>query len=361
MAQQKHILVTALYWGLGHAVRCIPIIDHLLDQSCRVSIASDGQALSFLQKTFPDLSFFELPSYNVSYPTRSIYFNLALSTPSILSAISKEYKSIQKLVEEHHFDAIIADNRYGCRHEKIPSVLITHQVNLIGSNLRVNKAASKLHQSFIQKFNACWIPDISSSPGLSASMGHGSFDFPAEYLGFLSNMQSESMPEVKKQALIIVLSGPEPQRSKLEDKLLDQLHDFDKEVLIVRGLVKEEDEITHPNPSVRIVNYLNRKMLLKELHASEILLSRPGYTTLMDLAKLKMQAILIPTPGQPEQEYLSKSLLDQGIFYHSHQDHLNLNLAFQKAKASKCLAFSEQETEAYKNVLDQFLIKLEAH
>ncbi len=357
MAQQKHILVAPLYWGLGHAVRCIPIINHLLDQSCKVSIASDGQALLFLQKTFPELSFFELPSYNVSYPTRSIYLNLALSTPSILSAISKEYKSIQNLVEEHHFDAIIADNRYGCRHERIPSILITHQLNLIGNNFKVNKAASRLHHSFIQKFNTCWIPDIPTSPGLSASMGHGSFDFQREYIGFLSSLQ-RGPTELRKRALIIVLSGPEPQRTKMENKLLEQLNDFDKEVLLVRGLVKETQEITHANNKVRICNYLNRDALLKELNQSEILLSRSGYTTLMDLAKLQMPAILIPTPGQPEQEYLSKVLAEQGIFYHSDQDDFMLHKAYDEALASKQLAFSVKESESYKRVLNDLLMKL---
>lgn len=359
MAQQKHILVTALYWGLGHAVRCIPIIEHLLDQSCKVSIASDGQALLFLQKTFPNLDCFELPSYNVSYPTRNIYFNLALSSPSILTAISREYKSVQKLVEQHQFDAIIADNRYGCRHEKIPSILITHQVNLIGNNLKLNRAASKLHHNLIQKFSACWIPDISSSPGLASSLSHGSFDFPIEYVGFLSSLQRGSIQENKERDLMIVLSGPEPQRTNLENKLLDQLNDFDREVLLVRGLVKETDEILHAKPKVRIVNYLNREKLMQELNASEVLLSRSGYTTLMDLAKLKMPAILIPTPGQPEQTYLSKNLADQGIFYHTHQDQLDINEAYQNALSCKRLEFSKEEGEGYKKVLDQFLLNLD--
>lgn len=358
MARQKHILVAALHWGLGHAVRCIPIINYLLDQSCKVSIASDGQALLFLRKQFPELDYFELASYQVTYPTRSIYFNLALKAPFILSAIAKEHKAINKLQKDHQFDGIISDNRYGCYHEQVPSILITHQLNLIGNNGRVQKSASAIHHSMIKKFDDCWVPDIETSPGLSGAMSHGTFDFAVKYLGILSTCKLQTSLKISERELMIVLSGPEPQRTYFEKLLLNQLQTFERKALLVRGIVQDAEPLNSHNPNVHIVNYLNRLDMKFELQNSKVLLCRSGYTSIMDLAKLKMPAILIPTPGQPEQKFLSDNLNEQGIFYHSNQDKLNLSKAIAGAVKTKTLNNSEFDIEAYKDVLSAFVNRI---
>ena len=358
MAKKKHILITVLHWGLGHAVRCIPIIKHFSDLSCKVSIASDGQGLYFLKGQFPELDYFELPSYQISYPTRNIYLNLAIKSPSILLAITKEHKAIKKLHAAHQFDAIVSDNRYGCYHKSVPSILITHQVNLIGNNLSIQKTGSLMHHGLIKQFDFVWVPDVKKAPGLTADMGHGNFNFPIQYLGLLSDLKKNVEPENSKRALIIVLSGPEPQRTKLENLLLTELQYFEEDVLLVRGLVGETKELSHDHPRLKVVNFLNRSNIQKELNASKVLLCRSGYTSLMDLAKIKMPAILIPTPGQPEQEYLSKKLSDQGIFFHIHQDQLNLSLAYRECLKTKKIDFSSAETDSYKKLISDFVTQL---
>jgi len=113
--QKKRILVAVLNWGLGHATRSIPIVNELLNHNFEVYIASDGAALKLLQKEFPLIKSFELPSYNISYgkTAASFRWKLMAETPHILKTIKKERKRIKELVEEYNLNGIISDNRFG--------------------------------------------------------------------------------------------------------------------------------------------------------------------------------------------------------------------------------------------------------
>jgi len=46
--------------------------------------------------------------------------------------------------------------------------------------------------------------------------------------------------------------------------------------------------------------------LAEALKGAETVVCRSGYSSLLDLAALGQRAVLIPTPGQPEQVYLAK-------------------------------------------------------
>ena len=72
--KNKKIIVAPLNWGLGHATRCIPIINGLLENGFEPIIASDGVALELLKKEFPKLISFELPSYNIKYAEKGKNF-----------------------------------------------------------------------------------------------------------------------------------------------------------------------------------------------------------------------------------------------------------------------------------------------
>jgi hypothetical protein len=318
----KKILVAPLNWGLGHATRCVPIIRLLLHRGHTVYIASDGDSLTLLKKEFPTLTFFELPSYNIQYSRNIPAWLFTLwRTPKFLKSIKREHREIEKLILENPIDLIIADNRYGCWSGKIQSVFMSHQLNLImppGAKW-MGGIINFFHRRLIKKFNTVWIPDGENSK-LSGELTRS--NLKAEFVGILSRFEkSKDVQRVNR--LTVVLSGPEPQRTLLEKNLLPQVIALNLPGVFVRGLLNEkmgESEIDE----VKIINYLTSKDLQKVIEQSEVIVSRSGYSTVMDLAVLGKKAILIPTPGQPEQEYLAQKFMNEQIAYATDQEVLDL-------------------------------------
>lgn len=308
----KKIMVAILNWGLGHATRCIPIINALIEHEFEVLIASDGASLSLLKKEFPTLKFVELPSYGVKYPSNGRLFKLKMimSLPHLYKTMNDEEKIIGNLVSQGKIDGIISDGRFGCRSTKVPSVYITHQLNVFTGS--TSYLSSKLHQRIIKKFDACWVPDVKDvALNHSGSLGHlDEPSFPLRYFGIVSRMKKDKQPIAID--ILALISGPEPQRTYFETLLTKTLAESDKRVLMVRGVV-EDEQIWTTHKNIRIVNFMQSKELEETLNKSGITISRSGYTTIMDLAVLEKKAFFIPTPGQYEQEYLAKRLKDLGI------------------------------------------------
>ena len=322
MKSGKTILVAPLNWGLGHATRCIPIIKELIHHNYDVLLGSDGPALLLLKKEFPQLPFIELPDYHIVYPKNASFFKLKLlaTLPQIQNAIISEKKIIKKLVKEGLIDGIISDNRLGVRNKKVPSVFITHQLNVLSGSTSV--LSSKAHQGFIKKFTECWIPDAPKNPNLSGKLGHPKkLKFPVTYIGPLSRMIKEKLPY--KYDILALLSGPEPQRSLLEEKLTEVFLNQAKKVLLVRGVL-EEDTQTSVQNNITIVNFMQTRELETAINESKLVISRSGYTTIMDLAAMEKEVYFIPTPGQYEQKYLAKQLTQRGIVPSCRQENFNL-------------------------------------
>jgi uncharacterized protein (TIGR00661 family) len=312
MLKKKTILVAPLHWGLGHATRCIPIIRALLEHNFNVMLASDGGALLLLQKEFPELESIELPSYNITYPKKGSHFKwkILLKLPQIKKTMNAEKSIVKQLVDTGKIQGIISDNRFGVRNNEVPSVFITHQLNVLtGSTTAIT---SKMHQKIINKFDVCWVPDIEDLVmNLSGKLGHlNQVNFPIKYMGVLSRMQKEELP--KSIDILVLLSGPEPQRTILEEKLKQSLKNSGKKVLMVRGIVEAKQQWRNFE-NIKMVNYMKSEELEETINQSEIVISRSGYTTIMDLTVLEKKAFFIPTPGQYEQEYLATRLKDLGI------------------------------------------------
>jgi UDP:flavonoid glycosyltransferase YjiC (YdhE family) len=303
---KKRILVAPLNWGLGHATRCIPIIRELMAQNLEPVIASDGAALELLKKEFPELEHYLLPSYNIQYPKNSVFFawKLLTQTPHIIRTITAEKKAVQHLVQTKNISGIISDNRWGVRSNLVPSVFVTHQIKVISGF--TTWLSSKIQQNYIRKFDECWIPDISDHPNLSGKMGHlKNRGFPVKYLGIISRLEKKVIP--KQFDILVLLSGPEPQRGILENLMFEKLKALDAEILMVRGVI-EEKQVFGKKDNFSIYNFLQTDDLENALNRSNLVICRSGYTSLMDLAKLEKRAFLIPTPGQYEQEYLARRL-----------------------------------------------------
>lgn len=319
---KKRILVAPLNWGLGHATRCIPIIKALIEQDYEPVIASDGIALSLLEKEFPKLETVELPSYDITYPKKGKFFkwNLIKGAPKMLKAIKKEKKALKSIIESFQIDGVISDNRLGMYSKKVPSVFITHQLQVLSGT--TTWLSTKLHQNIINHFDECWVPDHQGEPNLSGKLGHiKSHEIPIKYIGPLSRFNT--IETEKNYDVMVLLSGPEPQRTMLEEKLLKEFESFEGTFLFVKGTVENEQKRTEKDNMV-LYNFMTSELLEKALNESELIVSRSGYTTIMDLAKLNKKAFFIPTPGQFEQEYLAKRLTEECIVPSCHQDDFTL-------------------------------------
>ncbi len=320
---KKNILVAPLNWGLGHATRCIPIIKALLDNDFRPILASDGAALALLKKEFPELLALELPSYHIEYAKKAYNFKWKIlkNSPKTIKAIYDEKKILKKWISEFALSGIISDNRLGVYNKKVPSVFITHQLTVLSG--KTTWISSKIHHYFIKKYNECWIPDVESVPNLSGKLGRlKKSDLNLRYIGVLSRLEKKEIPIIYK--LMVLLSGPEPQRTLLEDKLIDELEDYPEKVVFIKGKI-EPTQKTWEDKNITFYNYMQSKQLEKTINESEFILCRSGYTTVLDLVKLEKKAFFIPTPGQFEQEYLAKKFKKQGFIPTSKQEKFKLN------------------------------------
>lgn len=307
----KKVLVAPLNWGLGHATRCIPIINALIHEGFEPVIASDGVALALLKKEFPNLTAKEIPSYNIEYSKKASNFKLKmlLNSPKIAHAITAEKKATKKIIESDEYYGIISDNRMGVRHKSLPSVFITHQLTVLSGS--TTSISTKIHNKYIKKFDVCWVPDMADDPSLSGELGHPKrSNIPVTYLGPLSRFNYQNLP--KKYDIMVLLSGPEPQRTLLEKKLFQEFERSDKKIVFVRGVIEDQHE-TYVKNNITVHNYLTGIALQNTINSSNIIISRSGYTTVMDLAKLKKKAFFIPTPGQFEQEYLAQRLTNNKL------------------------------------------------
>jgi len=324
MELKKRILVAPLNWGLGHATRCIPLINALLDNNFLPILASDGFALELLRKEFPGLDAIELPSHNIRYPKKSKNFKLkmVLDSPKLFKAIKAEELFIKKLIEKDSIDGIISDNRFGVYSKKVPSVFMSHQLNVLSGS--TSWLSTKAHQKIIKKFDECWVPDVEAEPSLSGKLGHlDKTNLKIKYIGPLSRLEKEKSSMIYD--LMVLLSGPEPQRTMLENLLFKELNDFKGNVLFIKGVV-EDKQIKLKKGPVTIYNFMNSKALQKAINQSKVVLSRSGYTTILDLAKLEKKAFFIPTPGQFEQEYLAKRLDDLWMVPSCKQDDFKIEM-----------------------------------
>ena len=307
-----------------------------------------------LEKEFTGLEYIQIEGYDVRYGDKKGNFitSILSQLPRLYSIIRRERAWLDEQMKLHQFDLIISDNRYGLYHPECYSVFITHQLNVIsGLGVGADRLLRRIHYSFLRRFTACWVPDAEGNINLSGILGHPTeLPEPTLYLGPLSRM--ENLPAKSSLDLLIVLSGPEPQRTILETILLSQLTKFQGDWLLVRGLPSaEETGIPYT------VNYLGTTALNQFLCDAGMVICRSGYTSIMDLAKLQKKAILIPTPGQTEQEYLATHLDEQGIFLRARQQIFQLDESLKKAES---FPFQKVDVDfnQYRIVLSRFIQSL---
>ena len=331
---KARILLAPLDWGLGHATRCIPIIRELLAQGCDVWLAGEGVQKELLKTEFPDLPFLDLSGYRIRYAKtkKGLLWKMIRQGSKLRRAIRQEHQWLKKAVKQYSFDAVISDNRYGLYHSKIPCVFITHQLCIKTSMGRwTEKILRKRNYRYINRFSECWVPDTDGNINLSGELSHPEkkLAVPVRYIGLLSRFNKQHIDE-KKGHLLIILSGPEPQRSILEEKIISEISHYNGTAVVVRGLPGYSSLIPSTN-MIHFYNHLPAKELNEEMLKAGYIISRSGYSTVMDIVALQKKSILIPTPGQTEQEYLGEYLMKKGIAPCMQQENFSLVAAMEAA------------------------------
>ncbi|HEU5147881.1 MAG TPA: glycosyltransferase [Chryseosolibacter sp.] len=331
----KRVVVAVLDWGLGHATRSVPVIRELMRQGCEVFLAGSGESLALLRKEFPELRVLTLPAYAPRYPQSGTFMELsmALQLPRFIRAITAEHRALEKIVREEHIDCIISDNRYGCWSKKIRAVFITHQSNILMPRRFgfLAGAVRRINERLMSRFDECWIPDSPSDDSLTGELstfGKSNVTVSVRRIGWLSRFEPRLTKGSDAIDVLAIFSGPEPQRTALENIILPQLKASSLDFRVVRGLPSVDSD----TGDKRVVNFMTATDLQRAIESAALIIARSGYSTVMDMKALEKRVVFIPTPGQTEQEYLGKRLKEAGVAYCVSQDQFDLNAAIAESK-----------------------------
>lgn len=303
-ANNRTVIFAPLNWGLGHASRIIPLIQKYQKEGWRILVASDGVALKFLQIEFPKIEVLDIKSEELHYSNSknaSLLSHLKKIVPAFLRNIKTDKLFVQQLTKKENIDLIISDNRYGFFHPDVKSIILTHQLQLAIPN------ALKFGRFFVQKklnqwlntFDECWIVDNSEHQFAGKLSLNNQLKIPSQFIGLQSRFNTTQI--TKNIDFLVILSGLEPQRSILESLIIEVLKNTKGTIVIVGGHFGAVSE----KINIEYLSFANTKELESLLNRAKCVISRSGYSSIMDLLQLKKKAILIPTQGQPEQEYLA--------------------------------------------------------
>jgi len=326
----KTIVFCPLDWGLGHATRCVPIIQALTDAGAHIIIAADKGPALILKELFPLARHIPFPGLTIRYPEKgNMALFMARTFPKLIQQTGLERKFIQELVQKEKVDLVFSDNRYGVYTDLCPCIFMSHQLFIRGTQNTqfMEPLIRKITWSYIRKFDACWVPDFEIAPGMAGNLSHGNY-YPHRQMLFtgplsrFSCVQAEK-PDFEFPDILVLLSGPEPLRTQLEVKLMHQLTELNLQALIVQGLPHKGQTLSR-NGSIWECPHLPSAQLKYCIQNAKMIISRSGYSTVMDLIYLKQKAIFIPTPGQTEQEYLAKLYLQQKWFFSMPQNEFSV-------------------------------------
>jgi UDP-N-acetylglucosamine transferase subunit ALG13 len=359
--KKPRILLAPLDWGLGHTTRCIPLVREFLLNNCDLWLAVDETQQLILKAEFPTLNYLFLPGYHIQYAKtgRNLGWKILVQLPKIFSTVKRENKWLKEMITQHQFDAVISDNRFGFYSKSIPSVFITHQLQIkTGLGQRADKILQRINYRYINRFTEVWLPDSADEKNLAGELSHPPVKptIPLHYLGLLSRFENDLHPEITPGHLLIILSGPEPQRSILENIIINEIAHYPGTATVVKGLPATPTQIPSTG-MIKFHNHLSSKELKHEIQKADWVISRCGYSTVMDMMRLRKKSILIPTPAQTEQEYLAKHLLTAHLAFCISQKEFSLQQALQMAAQFDFKFFPAGESQL-KKIVTEFLCRL---
>jgi len=354
--KSKNILICPLNWGLGHACRIIPIIEYCIDNNKNIILAGNGSSLKLLKHRFPTLKNEYISAPILSYSkNQSIGFRFYFSFFRLFVNIFRERRYLNVLIKKHNIDTIISDNRPGISSPRVKSIYITHQINVFYSDKSdiFSRVLTKLHLRIIKKYTYCFVPDYADN-SIAGKLSKNTTGLNLIYLGPLSRFLTSGsvIDSIKPQYKIVcIVSGLEPQRTVFEELLLKKFKNEQNKVLILRGLPKNKNTILHVG-NIDLIDHCDDSFFVSSLLTCELIICRSGYSTIMDLMTIGRKAILVPTPGQPEQEYLGNYLKNKGFVCLKQNEIINFDVT--SIDLSTCSANEKYEINL-KNVLDLYL------
>ena len=351
----KNILVCPLDWGLGHATRIVPLVDLLLQENCKVIIGADNSPLKFLSERFPNCKIIKFPGFTPSYPQgENMAFKMMLQYPEMIKSAKVSAKTLDEIIDRENIDIVISDNRYELSSRKVYSIFITHQLNIQTGGLQTlfKPFIDYKIYSYLNKFNEIWIPDFTDRI-LSGKLSQFSpkFSSKIKFIGHQSRfggMQKDL--EFNKYDVLAIMSGPEPQRSLFEKLILSQLAESKLNAVILSA--KPGEKKSEKIKNVLKISHLADEEFASVLNMSDLIISRPGYSSLMDLICFGKKAVFVPTPGQTEQEYLAQFHKNKGHYFSMSQNKFNLSKAIKKSKSYKPLSLNNDNAILKKLIKD---------
>lgn len=311
------ILYGLCSWGLGHATRSLPIIRALVGDGHRVTVYTCDRALAVVRRQMgTQCEYIRGVGYPVPYVRGQHGFVAKFTSflPLIANAVRLEHRDVRRIVDERNIDIIVGDGKYGLFHDRVPSYFVAHQLRLIApGRLTILELITEYFQyRFHKKFRRYIVPDYEHN-SLSGNLSHNLRLFDDNqivYIGILSEFRKEDLP--LDIDYFISVSGPEPSRTTFEKQVLAQVNNLGGRVIAALGKPEKSEVVRREN--VEIHSYVDGKEGSRFMNRAKLVISRSGYSTLMDLAELGKKALLIPTPGQTEQEYLARYHQERGAF-----------------------------------------------
>ncbi len=351
----KRILLCPLSWGLGHATRTMVVARYLARRGHRVTIGAEGRALRICAAEAPECECIEFRDYrmpNISAPF--LLTKLILNYSQIHAGITGETRRLRRLLERRPFDMVIGDNRYGIYHPEVPSFIIYHQLCFMASaGLRRSSLGFLMftlelwNERILAPFDRVIVPDYADPEEcLSGRMSHNLLRIKPEqvyYAGILSGV--EKMPVPEDLDVFISVSGPEPQRVDFERVVMDHIHELDGQRVVVTLGKPEERRSWRIGKNITVHTYLTRRQQAEMMNRARMIVCRSGYTTLMELAEIRKKALLIPTPGQSEQEVLAAIHYNRERFHGISQYELDLKRDLEKARKRPGFTFGTPTEE----------------
>jgi len=326
--------VAPLDWGLGHATRCVPVIREFLRQGAQVELAVVKSNAGLLRRIFPNLRQHLAPSYNIVYPKHGYNMGLWLLKNGVHlnRVIRYEHLYAEKLVEKQGYDVLVSDNRFGFYSSKAKSIYMTHQRRIaFPPMLSAFESTGILwHATVMRHFDEVWVPDLPEYPGFAGRMSHVRLaPRPVKFVGALSRFSPFSGDSglqqgscEKKYRFVAVVSGVEPARSRFENLLKETFSKMDGRHAIIMGRpalgVKSWTE-----KNVDFFTHLEDDAFAETVKSAQWVVSRGGYSTILDMAVLGCSCIFVPTPGQYEQVVLARDLSESGAVLALDEKNLN--------------------------------------
>jgi len=304
--------------GLGHASRTLPLIQSY-QATHDIHIISAGNALTFFREEVKDAFFYECQDYPPLERGRGFGFYWHIIVDSIITVvrIRREHTFVQSLIQKIHPQFIISDGRYGSYDEKIPSFLISHQISFVmprGLGIFQGIADFFNHRAFNQ-FTSLIIPDYEyEGHSLAGALSHHPMlaRLKHEYVGILSAYRKVKMKK-DVEALFVISGYLLEHRQRFISSLLERARAMSGKKVFILGNPREEKYSYDAKSDIEMYGLPSHEVKMTLFNRAQRVISRSGYTTIMDLAELGIPGDLVATPGQTEQEYLAQHLEKKGL------------------------------------------------